>query len=153
MEITPEIAFSAAQILSMLLVATMFDPWSKGVARGRGVPRVWVFSALVSYAAKVLALIVLLFDMQLVLFQNSWTGGQGLALGLGNYIAVACSALTILLAVLSHIGALGPAESAAASGATASGAAAENAEADADAAESAVVEAAASDRKRVHRSD
>lgn len=41
---------------------------------------------------------------------HSWHRiGQGFALGIGNYLAIACSALSILLAVLSHIGALGPA--------------------------------------------
>ena len=153
MEITPEIAFSAAQILSMLLVATMFDPWTKGAARGRDVPRVWVASAFVSYGAKVLALIVLLFDMQLVLFQNTWVGGQGFALGIGNYLAIVCSSLSILLAVLSHIGALGPTESAAAGGATASGATAERADADGDAAEPVAAEADAAGRARAHRAD
>lgn len=148
MEITPEVAFSAAQIQSMLLVATMFDPWTKGAARGQGVPGVWVASAFVSYGAKVLALIVLLFDMQLVLFQNTWDGGQGFALGIGNYLAIVCSSLSILLAVLSHIGALGPAESATAGGATAEGADAEG-----DAAEPVAAEADASDRVRAHRAD
>ena len=38
--------------------------------------------------------------------------GQGFALGIGNYLAIVCSSLSILLAVLSHIGALGPTESA-----------------------------------------
>lgn len=36
-----ESAFGAAQILSVLLVATMFDPWVKGVARDREVGRGW----------------------------------------------------------------------------------------------------------------
>lgn len=162
MEIAPEIAFSAAQILSMLLVATMFDPWTKGAARGRGVPRVWVASAFVYYGAKVLALIVLLFDMQLVLFQNTWVGGQGFALGIGNYLAIVCSSLSILLAVLSHIGAIGPAENAPA-GRAAAGNADADAGADRDAAEADAAEAvdpeaapaasAPSGSTRAHRAD
>lgn len=107
-DITPETAFAAAQILSVLLVATMFDPWVKGVARDREVGRGWQLGAMVSYGAKVLALVVLLFDMQLVLFENSWSGGMGAALVLGNYLAVVASALSILLSVLSHMEALSP---------------------------------------------
>ena len=86
--------------------------WVRCSARGQGVRRVWVASAFVSYGAKRLVLIVLLFGMLLALSQNTWVGGQGFALGIGNYLAIVCSSLSILLAVLSHIGALGPTESA-----------------------------------------
>ena len=116
-DITPETAFAAAQILSVLLVATMFDPWVKGVARDREVGRGWQVGAMISYAAKVLALVVLLFDMQLVLFRNTWSGGMGTALVLGNHFAVVASAMSILLTVLNHMGALAPRTGAAAPGA------------------------------------
>lgn len=115
-DITPETAFAAAQILSVLLVATMFDPWVKGVARDREVSRGWQVGAMISYAAKVLALVVLLFDMQLVLFRNTWSGGMGTALVLGNYFAVVASAMSILLTVLNHMGALAPRTGAASPG-------------------------------------
>ena len=79
--------------------------------------------------------------------------GQGFALGIGNYLAIVCSSLSILLAVLSHVGALGPTESAVAGDATASGATAERADADGDDAEPVAAEADAADRARVRRAD
>jgi hypothetical protein len=114
-EITPDTAFAAAQILSVLLVATMFDPWSKRAAGRARSERRWQVGAVISYGAKVLALVVLLFDMQLVLFDSGWDGAAGTALVLGNYFAIVAAALSILLAVLLHMGALGaPADDAAA---------------------------------------
>lgn len=127
--------------------------WVRCSARGQGVRRVWVASAFVSYGAKRLVLIVLLFGMLLALFQNTWVGGQGFALGIGNYLAIVCSSLSILLAVLSHVGALGPTESAVAGDATASGATAERADADGDGAEPVAAEADAADRARARRAD
>lgn len=104
---SPDTAFEAAQILSVLLVATMFDPWTKRAAVDERTSRLWQISAFASYGAKVLSLIVLLFDMQLVLFDNSWSGTQGFLLALGNYVAIVAASLSILLTVLHHIGGLG----------------------------------------------
>ena len=106
MDVTPDIAFSAAQILAVLLVATMLDPWAKdGVAPSerRGRARVIGY---ISYWAKVLAVLVLLLDMQLVLFDSAWTGSRGFALAIGNYVAITLSSLAILVTDLGHIGAL-----------------------------------------------
>lgn len=113
MDVTPDIAFSAAQILAVLLVATMLDPWAKdGVAPSerRGRARAISYFSF-SYGAKVLAVIVLLLDMQLVLFDRGWSGAQGVALGMRNYAAIALSGLAILVTVFSHIGALPAARS------------------------------------------
>lgn len=106
MELTPDIAFSAARILALLLVATMLDPWARdGVApsQRRGRARVIGY---ISYWAKVLAVLVLLLDMQLVVFDSTWSGSQGFALAIGNYVAITLSGLAILVTVLGHIGAL-----------------------------------------------
>lgn len=109
MEFTPETANAAAQLVAVLLVATMLDPWAKDSMRsGRTKGAWWRTSvAWLAYAAKVLAILVLLFDMQLVLFDLTWTGGSARALALGNYAAVVASGFTILMSVLTHIGAVG----------------------------------------------
>lgn len=107
MEITPDTAFAAAQIIAVLLVATMLDPWAKNSARAgkHGASRWRRIGAMVTYFAKVITVIVLLFDMQIVLFASEWHGTRGMLLALGNYFAVVACALSILLAVLAHIGA------------------------------------------------
>ena len=104
---SPDTAFAAAQVLSVLLVATMFDPWTKRAMADQRTDRKWQVGAFASYGAKVLSLLVLLFDMQLVLFDNSWSGTQGAVLALANYAAIVAAALSILLTVLHHIGGLG----------------------------------------------
>ena len=106
-DMSPDTAFAAAQILSVLLVVTMFDPWTKQAMADERTDQRWQIGAFASYGAKVLSLIVLLFDMQLVLFDSSWSGTQGFILALGNYAAIVAAALSILLTVLHHIGGLG----------------------------------------------
>lgn len=108
MELSPDTAFAAAQIIAVLLVATMLDPWAKNTARSGSarVTRRRQVGAAVSYSAKVVTVIVLLFDMQIVLFDNAWDGTRGQLLILGNYVAVVVCAMSILLAVLTHFGAL-----------------------------------------------
>lgn len=106
MEFTPDTAFSAAQILAVLLVATILDPGTKDAVGDPATPRrrhavgTWA-----SYLAKVVALVVLLFDMQLVLFDNTWQGGRAVALALMNYVAIVSQAFAILYTVLNHMGA------------------------------------------------
>lgn len=112
MEFTPETANSAAQLVAVLLVATMLDPWAKDSVRSgpRGISRWRATAAMLSYVAKVLAILVLLFDVQLLLFDRTWTGASARALALGNYAAVVAAGFTILMSVLTHIGALGGGE-------------------------------------------
>lgn len=106
MEMTPETATSAAQIIAVLLVATMLDPWAKNTATsGSGTRRRVRIGATISYIAKVLTVVVLLGNMQVILFDQTWEGARGAALALGNYVAVTFCGLSILLAVLSHLGA------------------------------------------------
>lgn len=113
MEFSPDTAFAAAQIIAVLLVATMLDPWAKNTARTKNAAatRRRQIGAAASYVAKVVTLIVLLFDMQLVLFDSGWSGTRAMLLILGNYLAIVVCALSILLAVLTHFGAFAnPAE-------------------------------------------
>ena len=109
MDFTQETAFSAAQIIAVLLVATILDPWAKealtpGEESAGGKRRV---GAWVAYVAKILALCVLLLDMQVVLFDNPWSGTAAVALAIANYAAIVALALSVLLAVLTHLGAIG----------------------------------------------
>ena len=106
--ISADTAANAAQILAMLLVASMFDPWAKGAAVGETVGPGWKVGAAVSYVAKVFALIVLLFDMQLVLFisdGDGWAGGRAYTLAVLNYAAISALSISLLIAVLHHLGA------------------------------------------------
>lgn len=107
MELDSDTAFAAAQIIAMLLVATMIDPWAKnavvpGSAKASQRRRL---AAGFSYCAKAVTVTVLLFDMQIVLFGNSWEGTAGFTLIMANYFAVVVCALSVLLAVLTHFGA------------------------------------------------
>ena len=106
--ISVDTAAYAAQILAMLLVASMFDPWAKGAAVGETVGLGWKVGAAVSYVAKVFTLIVLLFDMQLVLFisdGDGWVGDQAYTLAILNYAAISVLSISLLIAVLHHLGA------------------------------------------------
>ena len=112
MEITPDTAFAASQIIAVLLVATMLDPWAKNSVRPstRKAGRWRRVGAVMTYCAKTFTIIVLLVNMQRVLFDSTWDGTAGLLLIYANYLAVVACGLSILLAVLSHIGTFQEAE-------------------------------------------
>lgn len=115
MTVTPDTAFAAAQILAILLVATILDPWARNTATDPSREhrqRLRRTAAWVSYTAKALALAVLLFNMQLVLFDATWEGTRGSVLILTTYFTIAGQSLTLLLAMLNHMGAFGGADDA-----------------------------------------
>ena len=98
MDVTADTAAIAAQIITMLLVATILEPWTKGKGIANAV------GAIAFYLAKVVTILVLLFNMQIVLFGNTVSGTAGLVLALGNYAAVTACGMSILLSFMSHQG-------------------------------------------------